>query len=176
MDTAALASISRSHAVTLQWIPSHCNMPRNEAADSLAKEGTTKEQVDRSTSYPDVKTILKAKQQCKWRLEHPRYKKADPYYLLTRYEELTVCRLRTGHNHLNYLTYAHRSRWSIGQQRPLAIALCSGLLWSFRTSWSLAVSALLQSLASNSCEAGLSFSSPVGSRSGLGVWCWMLAS
>ena len=26
-----------------------------EAADSLAKEGTTKEQVDRSTSYPEVK-------------------------------------------------------------------------------------------------------------------------
>ena len=42
--------------------------------------------------------------------------------------------------------------------------------------WSLAVSALLQCLASNCCEAGLSFSFPVGSRSGLGVWCWMLAS
>ena len=25
-----------------------------------------------------------------------------------------------------FLTYAHRSRWSIGHQRPLAIALCSG--------------------------------------------------
>ena len=30
---------------------------------------------------------------------------------------------------------------------PLTIALCSGLLWSFLTSWSLAVSALLQSLS-----------------------------
>ena len=29
------------------------------------------------------------------------------------------------------LTYAHRSRWSIGHLRPLAIALCSGLLWPF---------------------------------------------
>ena len=57
-----------------------------------------------------------------------------------------------------------------------AIALCSGLLLSFRTSWSPAVSALLQCLASNSCEASLSFSSPAGSRSELGVWCWMLAS
>ena len=26
------------------------------------------------------------------------------------------------------ITYAHRSRWSIGHQRPLAIAHCSGLL------------------------------------------------
>ena len=57
-----------------------------------------------------------------------------------------------------------------------AIALCSGLLLSFRTSWSTAVSALLQCLASNCCEAGLSSSSPSGSRSGLGVWCWMLTS
>ena len=74
------------------------------------------------------------------------------------------------------LTYAQRSLWSIGDQRPPAIALCSGLLRSFRTSWSLAVSVLLQCLASNCCEAGLSFCSPAGSRSGLGVWCWMLAS
>ena len=50
------------------------------------------------------------------------------------------------------------------------------LVWSFRTSWSLAVSALLQCLASNCCKAGLSSSSPAGFRSGLGVWCWMLAS
>ena len=55
-----------------------------------------------------------------------------------------------------------------------AIALCSGLLLSFRTSWFPAVSALLQCLASSCCEAGLSSSSPAGSRSGLGVWCWML--
>ena len=59
---------------------------------------------------------------------------------------------------------------------PPAIALCSGLLLSFQTSVSLAVSALLQCLASSCCEAGLSFSSLAGSRSGLGVLCWMLAS
>ena len=53
------------------------------------------------------------------------------------------------------LTYAHRSQWSIGHQRPPAIALCSGLLLSFRTSWSPAVSALLQCLASKCCEAGV---------------------
>ena len=71
---------------------------------------------------------------------------------------------------VDLLTYAHRSQWSIGHQRPPAIALCSGLLLSVRTNWSPAVSALLQCLASNCCEAGLSSSSPVGSRSGLGVW------
>ena len=46
------------------------------------------------------------------------------------------------------LTYAHRSQWSIGHQRPPAIAVCSGPLLSFRTSWSPAVSALLQCVAS----------------------------
>ena len=56
------------------------------------------------------------------------------------------------------LTYAYRSQWSIGHLRPLAIALCSGLLLSFQSSWSLVASALLQCLASNCCEAGLSSS------------------
>ena len=113
--SAALASLCRGHAVTLQWIPSHCNVPGNEAADSLAKEGTTKEQVDRSTSYPEVKTILKAKQHSKWRHKHPRYNKADPYNLLR--EQVTVFRLRTGHNRLNY--HLH-SKLRIGhtEQRP----------------------------------------------------------
>ena len=81
--SAALASLCRGHAVTLQRIPSHCNVPGNEAAESLVKEGTTKEQVDRSISYPEVKTILKAKQHSKWTHEHPRHNKAHPYYLLT---------------------------------------------------------------------------------------------
>ena len=95
--SAALDSLCRGHAVTLQWIPSHCNVPANEA---------TKEQVNGSTSYHEVKTILKAKQQSKWRHKHPRYNKADPYYLLTRREQVTVFRLRTGHNRLNYHLYS----------------------------------------------------------------------
>ena len=73
---------------------------------TLAKEGTTKQQVDRSTSYPEVKAIFKAKQHSKWRHKHPRYNKADPYYLLTRREQVTVFRLRTGHNRLNYHLYS----------------------------------------------------------------------
>ena len=78
--------------------------------------------------------------------------------------------------HTILLTYVHGSRRSIGHQQPPAIALCSELLWSFQTSCSLAVSALLQCLTSNFCESSLSSSSPMGSRPGLGVWCWMLAS
>ena len=109
--SAALAALCKSHAVTLQWIPSHCNVYGNETADSLAKEGTTKEQVDRSTSYSEAKTIIKAKQQRKWRLEHPRYNKMDPYYLLNRREQVMMFRLRTGHNRLNQHMY---SKFHIG--------------------------------------------------------------
>ena len=73
-----------------------------------------------------------------------------------------------------FLTYAHRSRCNIGHLRPLAIALCSGLLWPFQSSWSLIVSALLQCLASNSCEAGLSLPLRVSSQGlACGAGCWL---
>ena len=73
------------------------------------------------------------------------------------------------------LTYAHRSQWSIGHQQHPAIALCSGLLLSFQTSWSPAVSALLQCLASNYCKAGL-FSLLLrvpGQGLACGAGCWL---
>ena len=66
--------------------------------------------------------------------------------------------------------------WSIGHRRPLAIALCSGLILLLLSSLYLAAWALPQCLASSCCEAGLSSSFPAGSRSELGVWCWMLTS
>ena len=81
-------------------------MPGKEAANSLAKEGTTKEQLYRSTSYPEVKTVLKAKQHSKWRLKLPRYNKADSCYMLTRREQVTVFRLRTVHNCFNYYPFS----------------------------------------------------------------------
>ena len=68
-----------------------------------AEESTTKEHVavGRSTSYPEEKIILKTKQHSKWRPEHPQYSKTDRYNLMTRRGEVTVFRIRTGHNRLN---------------------------------------------------------------------------
>ena len=60
-----------------------------------------------NTSYPEVKTILKAKQHSKWRHKHTRCNKADPYYLLTRRKQVTVFRLRTGHNLYSKLCIGH---------------------------------------------------------------------
>ena len=48
-------------------LPPRCNVPGIEATDSLAEEGSTSEQVNRSASYPEVKTIRKVKQHSKWR-------------------------------------------------------------------------------------------------------------
>ena len=65
------------------------------------------------------------------------------------------------------------------EHRPSTTPRHRTLFWAalvIPDQWSPAVSALLQCLASNCCEAGLSSSSPAGSRSLLGVWCWMLAS
>ena len=58
-----LTRLCTKHTVILQWIPSHCGIHGNETADTLAKEGTTYAQNDRSTTYSEVKTIMKSKQQ-----------------------------------------------------------------------------------------------------------------
>ena len=51
--------------------------------------------------------------------KHPRYNKADPYYLLTRREQVTVFRLRTGHNRLNYHLYS-----GLGQATTASTITC----------------------------------------------------
>ena len=76
------------------------------------KKGTTQDQTDRSTSYSEAKTIIKAKQQTKWKRQHPHHNSADPYYLLTRREQVAIFRLRTGHNRLKHHLY---SKFRIGE-------------------------------------------------------------
>ena len=72
------------------------------------------------------------------------------YRITPRLHMSQLCWQHTVLSNTYLLTYAHRSQRSIGHQRPPTIAPCSGLLLSFRTSWSPAVSALLQCLVSNS--------------------------
>ena len=48
--------------------------------------------------HPEAKTILKAKQHCERRNEHPRYNRADRYYLFI--QTGAVFGFRTGHNRL----------------------------------------------------------------------------
>ena len=109
---STLAALGRNHNVHLQWIPSHCNVFGNEAADTLAKEGSRKEQTDKSISFQEAKSIIKAKQRRRWIEQHQHFNRKDPYYQLTRSEQVVIFRLRTGHNRLNYHMY---NKFKIGE-------------------------------------------------------------
>ena len=107
-----LTSLAQTHTVALQWIPSHCGIAGNEIADQLAKRGATEAQTDKSTTYGEARTLIKASQHSNWLSQHPKYNKADPYYLLTRAQQVVIFRLRTGHNRMNYHLF---TKLKIGQ-------------------------------------------------------------
>ena len=105
--------------ITLQWIPSHCDLPGNEAADRLAKKGTIKEQPDIPISQNTCKQIIKENIKTEWlnnwaksntgrsiysHQKEPNPK--DPINSLERREQVVIYRLRTQHIQLN----AHLNR------------------------------------------------------------------
>ena len=84
----------KSHRTVLQWIPSLCGIEGNERADKLAKKRSeSKEQEDNTVSLAELNTITKAL------FRTPAQK--DSLHLLERQEQVTIFRLRTGHNRLN---------------------------------------------------------------------------
>lgn len=90
-------AICNSKTCTVQWIPAHCDIPGNDAADHLAKEGSRKAQLDKATSLSEEKAILKMIYQRQWETAHPSYNKNDAIKKLRRSEQVTINRLRTGH-------------------------------------------------------------------------------
>ena len=111
--TSALVALgARVEKVVIQWIPAHCGIRGNEKADILAKDGAQKEQANNLVSYDEIKTIIKAQQGIKWRLQHPKHNSEDEYHLLGRREQVKIFRLRTGHNRL--LHHMH-TKFGIGQ-------------------------------------------------------------
>ena len=77
----------------LQWIPSHCGIAGNEEADRQAKMGAMKEQKNNPVCLTEMKTIIKSL--------HKTPQTFDGYRQLSRPEQVTIFRLRTGHNRLN---------------------------------------------------------------------------
>ncbi|GFR98963.1 ribonuclease H1 [Elysia marginata] len=60
-----------------QWIPLDCNIRGNAMVDEVAKEGATRKQEDKSVTFSEVKTIIKAKQKDLWTLNHPHFNQSD---------------------------------------------------------------------------------------------------
>ena len=95
------------HKTVLQWVPAHCGITGNEKADQVAKQGAQKEQSQNQESYNEIKTVVKMHQKKKWQLEHPGHKTNDSLHLLERKGQVTIFRLRTGHNRLFH--HMHRT-------------------------------------------------------------------
>ncbi|KAK7095978.1 hypothetical protein V1264_005326 [Littorina saxatilis] len=109
---AVLVSFTADTELTLQWVPAHCGIHGNEQADSLANKGSQLEQEDRQVSYSEEKTVIKALSKKKWKQQHPNFNQSDCYYQLSKRDQVTRFRLRTGHNRLNAHMY---SKFRIGE-------------------------------------------------------------
>ena len=117
--------------VTLQWIPSHCDIPGNESADRLAKEGASQEQPNLPVSLNTCKQIIKSNTKIEWLNTWAQSDKGralfqymtcpnnhDPINSLGRREQVIIFRLRSQHVQLNM----HLNR--IMPEHPPACELC----------------------------------------------------
>ena len=109
------ALISLNHSakkVVMQWIPGHCDLFGNDAADELAKQGSDLEQIHNGFTFHEAKTSIQGSINSRWKIQHPQYNSRDSIYSLSRQDQVTILRLRNGHNRLQHHMY---SRLKIGE-------------------------------------------------------------
>ena len=111
--------------LVIQWIPSHCNIPGNERADTLAKKGAAKEQSSKPVLQATVKQILKSNTKIEWLNSWAKSEKGrsmfkyiskpnpkDQTNLLKRKDQVIIFRLRSKHvqlnSHLSRITKDHQ--------------------------------------------------------------------
>ena len=94
----SLRTLSDNNRVVLQWVPAQVGIAGNETADRLAKAAAKLPQPHFSSTYKEVKTLLKQKQKSAWRLRNHGYDpQKDQINTLDRRTQTTIFRLRTGH-------------------------------------------------------------------------------
>ena len=100
--------------IVMQWIPGHSNIPGNDKADTLAKEGSRHEQPHTQTTLQTAKQIIRSNYKEEWLNEWAlgntgrilfKYmttpKANDEIDRLNRKDQSTIFRLRTQHIPLN---------------------------------------------------------------------------
>ena len=126
----SLRTLSNNNRVVLLWVPAHVGIAWNETADRLAKAAAKLPQPHLSTSYNEVKTLLKQKQKSAWRLKNNGYDpQKDQINTLDRRAQTTIFRLRTGHCGLR--KYSIWRDWVLLIQPTVNVALRSRLLSTF---------------------------------------------
>ena len=93
-------------------MPAHCDIQGNERADKLAKKGGALQQKDTGLTYEVAKSYIKCHLSSKWEKDHPFRQKGDAFHQLPRHAQVTILRLRTGHNRLRYHMY---NKFKIGE-------------------------------------------------------------
>jgi ribonuclease HI len=98
--------------VVIQWVPAHCDIKGNEKADKLAKMGGALQQEDLGSTFAVARSVIKNHLSEKWAKDHPTHQKGDAYHQLPRHAQVTILRLRTGHNRLRHHMY---TKFKIGE-------------------------------------------------------------
>ena len=110
--------LAQATKIVLQWIPAHTGIAGNEVADQLAKEGSKKEQPHSKLNYQEARTLIRNKSKCHFNKRNGGYNPhQDALHLLSRREQTTIFRLRTGHCGLN----SHLKRIGV---KPSALCPC----------------------------------------------------